>query len=415
MMFAAGAGGHGYYMRHALRRALQQQQQQQQHNQQRRGGAAAGASPPNPSFRAPSPGGFAHAAAASTAVSAAAAGGPAAALAALLARGGTAAAGAAAAAGVRFAAAALLGGGTAAVALNSRADRRDVSTAAAAAAAASAGGASPSSSRGDAAVAGAWGGGKKRGGAAGGEAGTAAGTRDSDALAWVQALASADGVREVPLPGQMLRDHPIGRFVSEPDHLLANMVKSGQLREFRCFYDERKRLFHSVVLLGGNVAGYPSTLHGGATAAVVDETLGGLYTSLLAGGKLGATLPGLTKRLEVDYKRTAPTGGALLVTAEVESVEPRKVWMKASVRDGATGNEYATGRALFVAPHLGRMILRAMGLPIPGGKAAASELEGKGGGGGGGGGGSAARPASSPLGGGGTKGSRSEPVEEGGW
>jgi acyl-coenzyme A thioesterase PaaI-like protein len=331
-------------------------------------------------------------------------------LAALLARGGTAAAGAAAAAGVRFAAAALLGGGTAAVALNSRADRRDVSTAAAARAAAALGGedsASSSSSRpGDAVVAGAWGSNSKKNKKTSADAPPSTG-RESDSLAWVRELASADGVREVPLPGQMLRDHPIGRLVSEPDHLLANMVESGQLREFRCFYDERKRLFHSVVLLGSNVAGYPSTLHGGATAAVVDETLGGLYTSLLAGGKLGATLPGLTKRLEVDYKRTAPTGGELLVTAEVESVEPRKVWMKASVRDGATGNEYATGRALFVAPHLGRMILRAMGLPIPGGKAGASELGAAARGAGG------ERPASSPLGTGPK--SKTEAPEEGGW
>jgi len=266
---------------------------------------------------------------------------------------------------------------------------------------------------------GAWGQKKRGGGGGGGPASSGATTgRESDALPWVRELASQEGVREVPLPGQMLRDHPIGRLVSEPDHLLANMVaatatatasggdggkNSSLLREFRCFYDEKRRAFHSVVLLGRDCAGYPSTLHGGATAAFVDETLGGLYTSLLAGGKLGATLPGLTKRLEVDYKRTAPTGGALLITAEVESVEPRKVWMRASVRDGATGAEYATGRALFVAPHLGRMILRAMGLPIPGGRAGASEL-------GSSGVAEGAKPATSPLGGG-----KTEPPEEGGW
>lgn len=56
-----------------------------------------------------------------------------------------------------------------------------------------------------------------------------------------------------------------------------------------------------------NTAGYPATCHGGLTAAIVDETFGGLYSSLLTSGKLGVTIPGLTARLEMDYKRV---GGA---------------------------------------------------------------------------------------------------------
>lgn len=46
-------------------------------------------------------------------------------------------------------------------------------------------------------------------------------------------------------------------------------------------------------------------MHGGLTAAIIDETLGGLYTSLLTSGNLGMTLPGLTARLEVDYKKVS--------------------------------------------------------------------------------------------------------------
>eukprot|EP00775_Hariotina_reticulata_P009986 gene9986-10141_t len=102
-----------------------------------------------------------------------------------------------------------------------------------------------------------------------------------------------------------------------------------------------------------DVCGYPSTVHGGLTAAIVDETFGGLYTALLTTGNLGATLPGLTARLEMDYKRKIPAGTVLLVTTELESVEPRKVWMKATVSNGAT-TTFATGRALFVAPNIGR-------------------------------------------------------------
>jgi acyl-CoA thioesterase FadM len=64
-------------------------------------------------------------------------------------------------------------------------------------------------------------------------------------------------------------------------------------------------------------------------------------------------LPGLTARLEVDYKQKIPAGTVLLVTTEVEAVQPRKVWMKASVCNGE-GSRFATGRALFVAPNIGK-------------------------------------------------------------
>lgn len=43
----------------------------------------------------------------------------------------------------------------------------------------------------------------------------------------------------------------------------------------------------------------------------MDETFGGLYTALLTTGNLGATLPGLTARLELDYKKKIPAGDAV--------------------------------------------------------------------------------------------------------
>lgn len=137
------------------------------------------------------------------------------------------------------------------------------------------------------------------------------------------------------------------------------MRKSDQIKEFRCFYNPTQRTFHSVVVLGKDVCGYPSTVHGGLTAAIVDETLGGLYTALLTSGNLGLRMPGLTARLEMDYKKRIAAPAVLHVSTEVESVEPRKVWMRAAVRDG-DGNTYATGRALFVAPNLGRAFLKGL-------------------------------------------------------
>ena len=49
------------------------------------------------------------------------------------------------------------------------------------------------------------------------------------------------------------------------------------------------------------------------------------------------------------------SGATILCTAEVESVEGRKLWMKSTVKDGPSGKVYATARALFVAPSMNRL------------------------------------------------------------
>lgn len=200
-------------------------------------------------------------------------------------------------------------------------------------------------------------------GVAGGAAGTAAwkwredqdnvGPFETQEIAWVQELAGQPGMKEMLVPGQMLRKHPVGQLLTEDDHLFETMRRSEQVKEFRCFYNTQTRKFYSVVMLGKDVCGYPSTVHGGLTAAIVDETFGGLYTALLTTGSLGATLPGLTARLELDYKKKISAGTVLLVTTELETIEPRKVWMKATVTDGGK-NTFVQGRALFVAPNIGK-------------------------------------------------------------
>lgn len=46
-------------------------------------------------------------------------------------------------------------------------------------------------------------------------------------LPWVQALAAQPGMREVLVPGQQLRKHPVGQFVSEEDHLVGGGGRLG--------------------------------------------------------------------------------------------------------------------------------------------------------------------------------------------
>lgn len=178
-------------------------------------------------------------------------------------------------------------------------------------------------------------------------------------VGWVRKLAEQDGVEEVASIGKMIRSHPVGQLVTERDHLFDAMARSKQILEFRCFYDTVESRYHSVVQLGREVCGYPQTTHGGLTAAIMDETLGGLYGSLLVDGKLGSRFPAYTARLEVDYKAKVPRGALLLCSTHLESVEDRKIWMRAVMTDGQ-GTTYATARALFVCPKMDVAVRNAM-------------------------------------------------------
>ena len=44
------------------------------------------------------------------------------------------------------------------------------------------------------------------------------------------------------------------------------------------------------------------------------------------------------------------TGRLVLCEAELESIDGRKLWMRATVRDKPDGKVFATSRALFVVP-----------------------------------------------------------------
>ena len=89
----------------------------------------------------------------------------------------------------------------------------------------------------------------------------------------------------------------------------------------------------------------------------------GLYVSLWTSGALGFITPGLTARLEMDYRKKLAADTVIICSTKVDSIEGRKVWMKASVFDGRSGVECASGRALFVAPRWGSFVKGLLRLP----------------------------------------------------
>ena len=106
--------------------------------------------------------------------------------------------------------------------------------------------------------------------------------------------------------------------------------------------------------------------------------MGFLFYALRSHGELPFRGPAFTASLTVDYRRmiqndaTAATDGSdgsgggsggklLLVTAEVEKCEGRKLWMRATVTDGpgADAKVYAEARALFVSPSAAKLAKEA--------------------------------------------------------
>jgi acyl-coenzyme A thioesterase PaaI-like protein len=104
-------------------------------------------------------------------------------------------------------------------------------------------------------------------------------------------------------------------------------------------------------LFNRSIQGHPRITHGGFSAALIDETAGGLIFKLKQAGKLGPG-PAYTARLEVDYKLPLQTQTVVVCTARVVSIEGRKVWVEVKMRDSTAMDSvvFAAGKALFVTP-----------------------------------------------------------------
>lgn len=74
------------------------------------------------------------------------------------------------------------------------------------------------------------------------------------------------------------------------------------VNDLASFYCPAERKFYSIVSLGLNTCGFRRITHGGMTAAIMDETLGGLFLALRQAGALTFWGPAFTAALEVSYK-----------------------------------------------------------------------------------------------------------------
>lgn len=69
-----------------------------------------------------------------------------------------------------------------------------------------------------------------------------------------------------------------------------------------CTFNAEQKEFSSLITLGKNVCGHPTIVHGGLTAAIVDETLGGLNYLMKKRGMLDPG-PAFTVHMTMDWKK----------------------------------------------------------------------------------------------------------------
>lgn len=115
----------------------------------------------------------------------------------------------------------------------------------------------------------------------------------------------------------------------------------------------------------GGVNGFPGVAHGGFVAAIIDEVMGFLINSNRAAATESTAVPGngaaqpyvpmsapgsavMTAELTTTYRRPVPTGEVLLLRTWIESVEGRKMYVRATI-EAAERRVLAEGRALFLA------------------------------------------------------------------
>eukprot|EP00290_Baffinella_frigidus_P006140 CAMPEP_0180136456 /NCGR_PEP_ID=MMETSP0986-20121125/11519_1 /TAXON_ID=697907 /ORGANISM="non described non described, Strain CCMP2293" /LENGTH=257 /DNA_ID=CAMNT_0022077513 /DNA_START=36 /DNA_END=809 /DNA_ORIENTATION=+ len=148
------------------------------------------------------------------------------------------------------------------------------------------------------------------------------------------AQSSADGLLLLS-PPRIYTTNPKGDLM--PQTMSASSVQEAKDSSVH-HYDPTFCVWH----FGSDATGHPNTVHGGAIAMALDESCGHAFVSLGKG-------VGYTAYLHVNYKVPIPAGIPVLITVKPSKIEGRKVYLAASLSDGA-GKEFSNCEALFLLP-----------------------------------------------------------------
>ncbi|KAM6511797.1 hypothetical protein FALCPG4_016791 [Fusarium falciforme] len=138
-------------------------------------------------------------------------------------------------------------------------------------------------------------------------------------------------------------------LVLKPEHLPnslmgSTLAASDAVAEPYVFKDDNKGALLAFYYLGRRLAGHVGIVHGGITAALLDECMGRATFGRLP-GKIA-----VTAKLEIEYKDPISLDSVITIRADTIEVQGRKAWVEAKVQDAVDGRIVALAKGLFIQP-----------------------------------------------------------------
>lgn len=120
------------------------------------------------------------------------------------------------------------------------------------------------------------------------------------------------------------------------------------------FYNSKENTLKSVLYLGNGLDGWPTVVHGGTIATILDENMGRLAIENLP------ERTGVTANLNISYKARLGRDQYIIVEAKYDRLlsSERKAVVEAVIKDDK-GKVYSEAKALFVYPK--KLKLRTLG------------------------------------------------------
>lgn len=137
---------------------------------------------------------------------------------------------------------------------------------------------------------------------------------------------------------------------------ITTLVRAGAVRDVVCAAHAPSLTFYMLADLGDAVCGHPGVCHGGLTAALVDDAVGGAawcFKSHAAPPPGAPPLPpgpAFTAQLDIRYIAPVPAGAAVCVEVSVESVAGRKTSLSAALMTQPDGVVRLRATALLIVP-----------------------------------------------------------------
>lgn len=114
----------------------------------------------------------------------------------------------------------------------------------------------------------------------------------------------------------------------------------GKFFEYQLFCSAKEQRVKGVIQFGPYTQGPPGYVHGGASAAIMDDAIGVCVNKSFSHC--------VTATLTTNYKSPLPLGTTALVESWVDKVDGRKIFGAAELKSPDTNTTYVTANALFI-------------------------------------------------------------------